>query len=54
MEKIRIEQHGFTGAIWIVGWLFTIGFLHLTFWKGVLAVALWPYWLGAFFSAIPY
>jgi hypothetical protein len=32
-----------------MGWLFTIGFLKLTFWKGVLAVCIWPYYLGAFF-----
>ncbi len=47
MEKIRIEQHGFVGGLWFAAWLFTIGFLHLTFWKGVLAVILWPYFLGA-------
>ena len=42
MEKIRIEQHSFGGLIWFAGWLFTIGFLQLQFWKGVLAVLLWP------------
>jgi hypothetical protein len=46
MEKIKIEQHSFSGALWFAGWLFTIGYLHLTFWKGVLALALWPYYLG--------
>ena len=51
MEKIRIEQHSFAGGLWFVGWLFTIGFLHLMFWKGVLAVVLWPYYLGAACSA---
>ncbi len=35
-EKIRIEQHSFMGSLWFGGWLFTIGFLQLTFWKGVL------------------
>lgn len=52
MEKIKIEQHGFVGALWFAAWLFTIGFLHLTFWKGVLAVLLWPYFLGAHWSLI--
>jgi len=46
MEKIKIEQHGGVGFLWIVGWLFTIGFVHLTFWYGVLAIILWPYYLG--------
>jgi hypothetical protein len=37
------------GSVWVVGWLFTIGYLKLTFWKGVLALIVWPYYLGAFF-----
>lgn len=46
MEKIRIEQHSSSGLIWLAGWLFTIGFLHLTFWKAVAAIVAWPYFLG--------
>jgi hypothetical protein len=34
--KIRIEQHTFMGSVWMAAWLFTVGFLHLGFWKGVL------------------
>jgi hypothetical protein len=52
MERIRIEQHSFTGSLWFAAWLFSIGFLHLHFWKGVLAIVLWPYYLGAAFSAL--
>jgi hypothetical protein len=52
VEKIRIEQHSFGGLIWFAGWLFTIGFLQLQFWKGVLAVLLWPVYLGAAFSPV--
>jgi len=52
MQKIRIEQHTFMGTVWFAGWLFTIGFLHLTFWKGVFALVVWPYFLGAHFSAL--
>ncbi|MGE5179616.1 MAG: hypothetical protein ACM3PF_11015 [Bacteroidota bacterium] len=37
------------GPLWFFGWLFTIGFLKLTFWKGVLALIVWPYYLGVFF-----
>jgi hypothetical protein len=53
MEKIRIEQHSSTGILWVGGWLFTIGFLHLTLWKGILAIVLWPYYLGATFNSLP-
>ena len=35
-----------TGTLWFVGWLFTIGLAHLGFWKGVLALIIWPYFLG--------
>ena len=52
MERIRIEQHSWTGTLWAFGWLFTIGYLHLPFWKGVLALLLWPYDLGLAFSAL--
>lgn len=45
-QKIRIEQHSLTGGLWFAAWLFTIGYLHLTFWKGVLAIVIWPYYMG--------
>jgi hypothetical protein len=51
MEKIKIEQHSFSGTLWFAGWLFTIGYLQLTFLKGVLAVVLWPYYLGLMFAS---
>jgi len=47
MERIRIEQHSSVGLIWIAGWLFTIGYQHLNFWRGVLAIIIWPYYIGA-------
>ena len=41
----------FIGPLWCIGWLFTIGFLKLPFfWKGVLALIIWPYYLGRFFA----
>lgn len=55
MEKIRIEQHGGAGMLWFAAWLFTIGLLHLGFWKGVLAILVWPYYLGvALRSLLPH
>jgi len=52
MERIKIEQQTWTGTVWVFGWLFTIGYLHLTFWKGVLAMLLWPYYIGLALSAV--
>lgn len=46
MDKIKIERHSATGTLWVLGWLFTIGFLHLGLWKTILAIILWPYYLG--------
>lgn len=46
MQKIRVEQHSATGGLWFAMWLFTIGFSQLSFWQGVLALILWPYYLG--------
>ena len=36
----------FAGMLWFGGWLFTIGFAHLAFWKAALALIIWPYFLG--------
>lgn len=53
MEKIKIENHTLSGGAWFIGWLFTIGFLQLEFfWQGVLALVLWPYYLGAALSVM--
>ena len=51
-QKIHIEQHTFMGIGWCAAWLFTIGFLHLNFWRGVLAIILWPYYIGVHISAL--
>lgn len=45
-QRIRIEQHSAIGMLWFGAWLFTIGALNLHFWKGVLALLVWPYYLG--------
>jgi hypothetical protein len=52
VDKVRVEQHSVGGLLWIGGWLFTIGFLKLTFWKGVLATIVWPYYVGAWVSTL--
>jgi hypothetical protein len=51
-ERIRIEQHSATGMLWFAAWLFTIGFLDLPFWRGVLAILLWPYYLGVALASL--
>jgi len=46
MKNIKVEQHSGVGMLWFVGWLFTIGFLNLSFGQGVLAIVIWPYYIG--------
>jgi len=34
------------GPIWFIGWLFTIGYANLVWWQILLAIVVWPYFLG--------
>ena len=42
----------FSGTTWFVFWLFTVGFLHLSFGKALLALVIWPWYLGHARSAL--
>ena len=48
----KVEVAGIMGPIWFIGWLFTIGFFKLSFFKGLLALIVWPYYIGEFLSKI--
>ena len=45
-QRIRIEQQSGLGLFWFAGWLFSIGYLELSFWKGVVAIIVWPFFSG--------
>lgn len=45
-KKTKVEVSGVAAPFWLAGWLFTIGFAHLGFWKAFLAIVLWPFFLG--------
>ena len=34
------------GMLWFAGWLFTIGFAKLVWWKALLGLVVWPYFLA--------
>ena len=38
---------GIGGVFWMAGWLFTIAYVNLVWWKMILALVVWPYYLGA-------
>jgi len=42
-ENIKLNL---TSGLWTIGWLFTIGFLKLSFWKAILGIIIWPVFLG--------
>lgn len=51
MEREHRSKRGgggpaITGTIWFIGWLFTIGFANLVWWKILLGLVVWPYFLG--------
>lgn len=49
MDKIIVQNEHGIGVLWMIGWIFTIGYLKLSFWKGVLALFIWPYYIGKHF-----
>ena len=42
-----IDRGGCMAGIWIIGWLFTIGFVHLSVKQSLLGLVIWAYYLGA-------
>jgi hypothetical protein len=54
MQKIQVEHHTLSGGLWFAAWLFTLGFLKLSFWHGVLAIVAWPYYIGDAVRALVY
>ena len=43
--KVTVGSHPEV-PLWAIGWLFTMGYLKLTFWKAVFAIVIWPYYIG--------
>ena len=48
--KVKVHESGGMGVVWFMGWLFTIGDLHLHFPSVLYAILLWPYYLGRSFG----
>ncbi len=46
-RRTNVETASIVGPIWYIGWLFTIALAKLSFWKAVLALIIWPYYLGS-------
>ena len=48
MDKttVKVQNADLIGPLWFIGWLFTIGYLHLVWWKIIVGIVIWPYFLG--------
>jgi hypothetical protein len=44
-RTIKVES-SLAGVIWFIGWLFTISYAQLIWWQAIIAVIIWPYYLG--------
>jgi len=49
-DDIQIDLRGamgeLVGALWFIGWLFTLAYAQLAWWQALLGLLLWPYSLG--------
>ena len=43
---IEVNAGTLVGPLWFMGWLFTIAFAQLIWWQALLALLIWPYYLG--------
>ena len=46
MSGNKVSGGSMAGAIWFAGWLFTLGFAQLVWWKAILGLVVWPYYLA--------
>ena len=44
---------GIAGCDLLIGWLFTIGYVHLTVKQALLGVVIWAYYLGRKLGHVP-
>ena len=47
-DKCGLFGGSLAGMLWFGGWLFTIGFVQLVWWKVILGIVVWPYFLAVF------
>ena len=42
----NVQTGSLAGMIWTIGWMFTIAYANLLWWQTLLAILIWPYFLG--------
>lgn len=43
----KMEIAGIVGPVWLIGFLFTMGYAQPGFGKAILVLLFWPYYLGS-------
>jgi len=44
--KNKVYEGSLATFFWCAGWLFTLGFAQLVWWKAILGLVVWPYYLA--------
>jgi hypothetical protein len=45
-KTVKVQSGSAAGAFWSAGWMFTIVFAKLIWWKALLALVIWPWYLA--------
>jgi hypothetical protein len=45
-KRMENKSGALSGEVWCIGWLFTIGFAQLVWWKIIIGIVVWPLFLG--------
>jgi hypothetical protein len=45
-SRNRATSGSLAGGFWFAGWLFTIAYAELVWWKIILGIVVWPLFLG--------
>jgi hypothetical protein len=45
-KTVRVHSGSAAGTFWFAGWMFTIVFAKLIWWKILLALVIWPWYLA--------
>ncbi|HTX90287.1 MAG TPA: hypothetical protein VMC09_03635 [Anaerolineales bacterium] len=45
-KTVKVNNGSAAGAFWTAGWIFTMAFAKLIWWKALLAIIIWPWYLA--------
>lgn len=45
-KTVFLDRSSQFGIVWVIGWMFTIAFAKLIWWQALLALVIWPWYLG--------